>query len=384
MQGRVLEVVREPAQETTLLSLAAEHKAVSTKIDLMQLVRTISFPSSSSLCTIVQQLETFLAQQATLQASINALQPLVLATEKLSTRLGSFESATANALANLDDLLVEIAANLNDIKHHRDIERDTNTNTSKKRHSSILPPPSPEFPPFKRRKFDLTPSSPEVIPGSQPNGVDENDSVDRPTSPSLSATRSSNAPPLLCPTPFTPTQAEYKLSSVISPVPTPCPLEKQKAKPAQSHSPRSLKSTSIVVNSLQSVDTTEHPRVLFPPPPQFPPVRAVDDRRTTPYQVGTSHTVLDNSFWTYYPPTSQVPNLSPRQSPLFASVESLNTVQPKLPTATLAFHSPVIPPYMQTNLKPKPTRRTIKLDSDGEDSQSGMMGQTCINMLAEL
>ena len=53
MQGRVLEIVRDPAQQTTLLSLAAEHKAMSTKIDLMQLVRTISFPSSSSLCTIV-------------------------------------------------------------------------------------------------------------------------------------------------------------------------------------------------------------------------------------------------------------------------------------------------------------------------------------------
>ena len=53
IQERVLEVVREPAQQTTLLSLAAEHKAMSTKIDLMQLVRTIPFLSSSSLCTII-------------------------------------------------------------------------------------------------------------------------------------------------------------------------------------------------------------------------------------------------------------------------------------------------------------------------------------------
>ena len=384
MQGRVLEVVQEPAQQTTLLSLAVEHRAMSTKIDLMQLVRTISFPSSSSLCTIVQQLETFLAQQATLQASINALQPLVLATEKLSTRLESFESATANALANLDDLLVEIAANLNDIKHLRDIERDTNTNTSKRRLSSILPPPSPEFPPFKRRKFDLTPSSPEVIPSSQPNGVDENDSVDEHTSPTVPATPSSNALPLICPTPFTPTQAEYKLSSAVSPVPTPCPLEKQKAKPAQSRSPRSLKSTNIMVNSLQGSSITEHSRALFPTPPQMPPDRAVDDHKTTPYQVGISPTVLDNSRWIYYRPTSQIPNLSPRQPPLFASVESLNTVRPIPSTATLAFQSPIIPPYVQTNLKPKSTRRTIKLDSDGEESQSGIMGQTCINMLAEL
>jgi hypothetical protein len=295
MQGRVLEIVREPAQQTTLLSLAAESKAMSTKVDLMQLVRAISFPSSSSLCTIVQQLETFIAQQATLQASINALQPLVFATEKLSSRLESFESVTANALAKLEDLVVEIAANLNDIKCSRDVERESNTNSSKKRHSSISPPPSPEFPPFKRRKYDLTPSSPEIIPSSQPNSVGENDSFDEPTSCTVPAMCSSNALPLLCPTPYTPTQAEYKLSNANSPVPTPCPLEKQKANPAQSYSSRSLKGTNVMVGPFQDANIKECPRASFPQLPQIPPGPAVDDHRKTPYQVGISHIVLNNS-----------------------------------------------------------------------------------------
>ena len=384
MQGRVLEIVREPAQQTTLLSLAAEHKAMSTKVDLMQLVRTISFLSSSSLCTIVQQLETFIAQQATLQASINALQPLVFATEKLSTRLESFESATANGLAKLEDLIVEITANRNDIRNHRDIERKSNTNSSKKRHSSISPPLSPEFPPCKRRKFDLAPSSPEIIPSSQPNSIGENGSVDEPTSPTVPAMRTSIALPPLCPTPFTPTQAEYKLSNAISSVPSPCPPEKPKANPAQSHSLRSLKSTNVMVDSSQGANITERSRASFPQPAQNPPGRVVDNNGQTPYQVGISHTVLNYSHSIYSQPTSQIPNLSPRQAPLFASVKTSNMAQPIPTTATLAFQSPVIPPYVQTNVNPKPTRRTIRLDSDGEESQSGVAGQTCINMLANL
>jgi len=36
------------------------------------------------------------------------------------------------------------------------------------------------------------------------------------------------------------------------------------------------------------------------------------------------------------------------------------------------------------NLKAKATRRTITLDSDGEESQGDLVGQTCINMLADL
>ena len=382
MQGRVLEIVREPAQQTTLLSLAAEHKAMSTKVDLMQLVRTISFPSSSSLCTIVQQLETFIAQQATLQASINAIQPLVFATEKLSSRLESFESATANSLAKLEDLVVEIAANLNDTKHSRDIERDSSTNSSKRRHSSISPPPSPEFPPFKRRKYDLAPSSPEIIPSSQPNSIGENDSFDEPTSSTVPAMRSSNALPLLCPTPLTPTQPECKLSNANLTVLTPCPPEKQKTNPVQPYSSRSLKSTNVMVDSFQGAYITERSRASFPQPPQIPPARAVDSHRKTPYQVGISHMVLNNSHWIYS--TSQIPNLSPRQPPLFASLNPSNMVQPIPTTATLAFRSPVIAPYVQANLKPKPAKRTIKLDSDGEESQCGMAGQTCINMLANL
>ena len=197
---------------------------------------------------------------------------------------------------------MEISANLNDIKHPRDIERESDTNTSKKRHSSISPLPSPEFPPFKRRKFDLAPSSPEVIPSSQPDVVDQNDSIDGPTSPTVPVARSSNALPLLCPTPYTPTKAESKLRNVISSVPTPCPLGKQKTKPARTYSPRSPKSAKNLVNSLQGANITEHSRASFPPQAQIPPGRAVDDHRTTPHQVGISHTVL-NKFWLDLLPT---------------------------------------------------------------------------------
>ena len=289
MQGRVLEIIQDPAQQTTLLSLAAEHKAMSTKIDLMQLVRTIFFPSSSSLCTIVQQLETFTAQQATLQASTNALQPLVFATEKLSTRLESFDSTTVGALAKLEGLVVELAGNLNDI---RDIGRSS-TNTSRKRHSSISPPLSPEFPPLKRRKFDLAPSSPEIVPSSQPNSVGDDDSVDEPPS-AVPTARSSTALPQLCPILFTPTQVEYNLNNQISPVPTPCPLAKQKTNLTQFHSSRSLKNTDGMVDSSQDANITEHSRPSFPQPPQIPPGREVHDHKQTPCQVGISHTFSNN------------------------------------------------------------------------------------------
>ena len=225
-----------------------------------------------------QQLETFTTQQATLQASINALQPLVLIAERLSTRLESFESATANGLAKLENLVVEIAENLNDIKHPRATIRGS-INASKKYRPSVSPSLSPEFPPFKRRKLDLAPSSPEIIPSSQPYSVGEDDSNDESTS--------SAALPLLRPTPSTPIeQAEYNLDNQIPLVLAPCPPEKQNTNAARSHSSRSLEHTDRTVNPPQAISTTEHPRVPFPQLPQIAPGLQVEDFRKTPYQVG--------------------------------------------------------------------------------------------------
>ena len=236
-----------------------------------------------------QQLETFITQQATLQASINALQPLALVAERLSTRLESFESATANALTKLEGLVVEIAANLNDINHSRAIVRGTSRAASKKRRSSVSPPQSPEFPPFKRRKSDLAPGSPEIIPSSQPNSVGEDDSNDESTSSTARTLRLSAALPLLRLTPSTPLkQAEYKLDNQIPLVLAPSPPEKQNINCARPDSSRSLENTDGTVNRPQATNISEDPRTSFPQSPQITPGLQIKDFRKTPYQVSRS------------------------------------------------------------------------------------------------
>ena len=244
-----------------------------------------------------QQLETFTTQQATLQASINALQPLVLVAEKLSTRLESLESTTTNALAKLEDLVMEIATNLNDIKYSQSIRGGSSSTASKKRRSSISPHPSPEFPPSKRRKFDLAPVSPDFIPSSQPNSVGEVESIDGPTSSTAPTPRSSIALPLLRPTPFAPpTQTKYSLNNQISPVPVPCSLEEQKASSVQSHSLRFLENTYRMADSSQAASIAENPHASFPQEPRIPPCIEVEILKKTSHQVGILSHYLQQSF----------------------------------------------------------------------------------------
>ena len=176
---------------------------------------------------------------------------------------------------------MEIAAKLNDTKYSQAISRGSSSGASKKRHQSISPPPSPEYPPFKKRKLDLTPSPPEFIPSSQPNSV--GDSIDGPTASTVAVLRSSPALPLLHSTPFTPTQARYKLNNQVSPVPTPCPPEQQKANHARSQSSRSTEDTNRVLNYPQAANNTEYSRASFPQTPQIPP--GLEPRKTS-YQVG--------------------------------------------------------------------------------------------------
>ena len=244
-----------------------------------------------------QQLETFTTQQATLQASINALQPLVLVAERLSTRLESFESATANALAKLEGLVVEIASSLDDIKHPRD--------TPNKRYPSVSPPQSPEFPPFKRRKLDLTPSSPEIIPNSQPNSVGEDDSNDESNSSNMPMLRFSAALPLLHQTPPTLIkQAKYKLDNQLPIVLVSSPPEKQNTNRPRSASSRSLENTNRIISPPLATNITEHPRASFPQSPQIGPGPQVEDFRKTPDQVSIlSHYLQDlpPDLWPDYP-----------------------------------------------------------------------------------
>jgi hypothetical protein len=238
-----------------------------------------------------QQLETFTTQQATLQASINALQPLVLVAEKLSTRLESFESATANALTKIEGLVVEVAANLNEAKHSQAIIGVGSKNPSKKRRPSVSPPQSPEFPPFKKRKLDLAPGSPEIIPSSQPTSMSEDDSNDEPTSSTVTTLPFSAALP---PTASTFKQAKYELDNQIPIILASSQPEKQNRNRARSDSPRSLEDTNRAANNPQATNITEHLRASFLQPPQIGLYPWLEDFRRTPYQVGVLSHCLQN------------------------------------------------------------------------------------------